>query len=177
MMSSSREAGLFGTQRRITLIVHAYTLVFVGRVAHSVTSHTHTYTHACAYRPPDKVFTSFVVRGQLVEAEEVVERFFAPLHKSQTDIYFDLYGTHARDASYLDEPGMRLLGKAVLQLPEGWDQCEDVRREGTWGYIVQAELRFGTTEVTLTARNPRTHETVATSVEWSSDVADAVRDE
>ncbi|GLI60768.1 hypothetical protein VaNZ11_003000, partial [Volvox africanus] len=27
----------------------------------------------------DKVFTPFVVRGQLVEAEEVVERFFAPL--------------------------------------------------------------------------------------------------
>ncbi|EFJ47801.1 hypothetical protein VOLCADRAFT_91779 [Volvox carteri f. nagariensis] len=119
----------------------------------------------------DDVFAPFVLRGQVVEPEEVVERYFAPLQKSQDSIFFELYGTHSRDASYLKEPGMRHLGRAVLKLPMGWEQCEEVRRVGSWGYIVQGELKFGATEIVLTGRNPRTNETVTTSVEWSSDAA------
>jgi hypothetical protein len=57
--------------------------------------------------------------------------------RSQDSIFFDLYGTHARDANYLREPGMRHLASAVLTLPDGWQNCLEVQREGVWGYIVQ----------------------------------------
>ncbi|KXZ46452.1 hypothetical protein GPECTOR_43g888 [Gonium pectorale] len=111
------------------------------------------------------VFRQFVTRGQLVEADEVVEHSFRPLWQKQ--VAFELYGTDARGASYVDEPGMQKLARVTLELPEGWSRCGGGRRE----YGIEAQLRFGSTEIALTARNPRTGESIQTSVAWTADRA------
>ncbi|KAG2496222.1 hypothetical protein HYH03_005820 [Edaphochlamys debaryana] len=114
----------------------------------------------------DGMFAPLVAVGQLVGAEEVVERYFAPFERSQEEIEIVLYGSSSPDVAYLAEAGVRRLGRMVLRLPEGWAGCEEVRQYGSWGYLVQAELRFGSTEVALEAHHPGSGERVGTRVAW-----------
>lgn len=48
-----------------------------------------------------------------------------------------LYATEDNDARYVDEPGMRELASCLMELPQGWADCEAVRRQGTDGYPIQ----------------------------------------
>ncbi len=63
------------------------------------------------------------------------------LHRSQPNIFFDLLATDTADATYTADPGVRRLGRVVLELPAGWAQCEEVRAEGSWAYTVQVGRR------------------------------------
>ncbi|KXZ52221.1 hypothetical protein GPECTOR_10g852 [Gonium pectorale] len=77
----------------------------------------------------------------------------------------DLYATEAPLARYTSEPGMRRVGEMTLELPPGWAAKVANRYE----YSVEIELCFGSTEITLLARDVQSRNVVAAKVAWTAD--------
>ncbi|KXZ51185.1 hypothetical protein GPECTOR_13g672 [Gonium pectorale] len=116
-------------------------------------------------RLADDVFKQFVHRGQLVETDEVVVHTFSPIYRSEQSVAFRMYATESSTASYTVEPGMREVAEVELELPADWRSKVQSRHD----YKLEAELRFGATEITLLARDLHTRNAVATTLSWTSD--------
>ncbi len=77
-------------------------------------------TVLCVYKPPAAAST------------------LPSLHcRGQRAVRFKLYATEDNDAHYVDETGMRELASFLMELPQGWADCEAVRRRGTDGYPIK----------------------------------------
>ncbi|GLC61379.1 hypothetical protein PLESTB_001749800 [Pleodorina starrii] len=111
----------------------------------------------------DGVFEVYVRRNELVGLDQVVRRTFCPTSRTTTAVGIDLYATDAEEGRYTAEPGMRRVAAVVMELPAGWTASVPRRQD----YDIEVELRFGGTEITLFARDPRTNNAVATSVQWT----------
>ncbi|PKK80354.1 hypothetical protein RhiirC2_859927 [Rhizophagus irregularis] len=81
-------------------------------------------------------------RGTQVETNEKVKTFFTPLSPLQTRISFNLFFTKEYNAKYCDEPGMRFLGKLVVNLPGS----------GLLDRLL-FEFTFGQMEITVNVKN------------------------
>ncbi|KAG2500197.1 hypothetical protein HYH03_001777 [Edaphochlamys debaryana] len=110
------------------------------------------------------VFNTFVTRGQLVEAEQVVAHTFYPFSMSNGGIAVKVYASESKDVEYVNEPGVRLLATVAMELPSGWSAGLRDRHENP----LEVEFRFGSTEITVVARDVRSNNSVATSVAWAA---------
>ncbi|GBC30472.2 hypothetical protein GLOIN_2v1486447 [Rhizophagus irregularis DAOM 181602=DAOM 197198] len=81
-------------------------------------------------------------RGTQVETNETVKTFFTPLSPLQTRISFNIFFTKEYNAKYCDEPGMRFLGKLVVNLPGS----------GLLDRLL-FEFTFGQMEITVNVKN------------------------
>ncbi|KAG2484378.1 hypothetical protein HYH03_016794 [Edaphochlamys debaryana] len=115
----------------------------------------------------DGVFREFVKRGQLVEVNQVVKHTFSPFKKTQNAVEFDLYTTPSTSARYTGEPDMEKKATVSLSLPSGWSRSLSSASD----YGLETEMRFGATEVSLVAMDPRIKNIEAASINWDGDVA------
>ncbi|CAG8587101.1 19425_t:CDS:2, partial [Racocetra fulgida] len=98
-------------------------------------------------RTPDgKIFRfhTLIQRGQKVDVNEEVSDILRVAHANQNDMCMDLYVTRAYEAKYCDEPGVELLGKFTIKMP---DKHLGLNRS------VVYTLLFGETEIKATAKN------------------------
>ncbi|KAG2500198.1 hypothetical protein HYH03_001778 [Edaphochlamys debaryana] len=109
------------------------------------------------------LFHTFVKRGQLVQADEVVRQSFNPFLKRQRWIGFGVYASAAEHVERAGEPGVRKLATVYLELPPGWGDGLPHRKDNP----LELEFRFGSTEITVVARDVRSNNSVATSVAWA----------
>lgn len=63
-------------------------------------------------------FHCIAKRGTQVDTNENFTTFFTPLSPMQIQVRFRIYYTTEYDAKYCDEPGMELLGKLDIDLPD-----------------------------------------------------------
>ncbi|KXZ51184.1 hypothetical protein GPECTOR_13g671 [Gonium pectorale] len=87
------------------------------------------------------------------------------VYRSQQRVTFRMYATESSAASYTAEPGMRKVAEVELELPADWRS----KVQSRFDYKLEAELRFGATEITLLARDLQTRNAVAAKVSWTSD--------
>ncbi|CAG8749786.1 22224_t:CDS:2 [Cetraspora pellucida] len=98
-------------------------------------------------RTPDgKIFRfhTLIQRGQKVDVNKEVSDILRVAHANQKDMCMDLYVTRAYEAKYCDEPGVELLGKFTIKMP---DKHLGLNRS------VIYTLLFGETEIKATAKN------------------------
>ena len=92
-------------------------------------------------------------RGTQIGIDETVKTSFTPLNPIQTKVSFRIYYTTEYNAEYCDEPGMRLLGKLMIDLPGlGLDK-------------LLFEFTFGQMEITITVKNATTGQHYSTRFE------------
>ncbi|KAG2500196.1 hypothetical protein HYH03_001776 [Edaphochlamys debaryana] len=113
------------------------------------------------------VFEPYVKRGQRVGCDETVRRTFIPTSSSTRCIVIDLYAADSAAARYVGEPGMRKVAELTLDLPEDWLSRVTRRQD----YNIEVELKFGSTEVSMAARDTHSRNAVATKVTWISEAA------
>ncbi|GLC34802.1 hypothetical protein PLESTM_000241700 [Pleodorina starrii] len=113
------------------------------------------------------VYDRFVEVGQLVQVGEVVQHPFTPMYKTASSVAFDLYKTGQPSARYTAESGMEKLATVILELPPGWSR----NLASSANYSLQAEMRFGATELSLVARDRKTNNAVAATILWDADMA------
>ncbi|PNH11786.1 Heat shock protein 12B [Tetrabaena socialis] len=125
--------------------------------------------HAAKYGFPQQYgawalggYFSFVEPGDLVGYDQVVKHPFVPIYRTQTSVPFELYVTPNGSARYVRDPDMRRLAEVELPLPPNWA----AQVVGT-DYIVEAEMRYGATEITMVASDHRTKDAVAIGVAWA----------
>ncbi|CAG8654935.1 6265_t:CDS:2 [Funneliformis mosseae] len=102
--------------------------------------------------PPDRMtiggridkFCLLAKRGTEVTINEKFTETMVPVFSFQTNICFEIYYTTKSEAVYCDEPGMKLLGKLLIELP-------DVEL-GTYRPVT-FNLSFGAIEVKASAYN------------------------
>ncbi|RIA87526.1 hypothetical protein C1645_777105 [Glomus cerebriforme] len=80
----------------------------------------------------------------LIDEDIIIDRPLYPRYSSQTSVDFDIYYTREFDAEFCDDPGMELLGKLKIDLP---DPKLGHNRPLIFG------LKFGRMEITATAKN------------------------
>ncbi|KAF0513803.1 actin-like ATPase domain-containing protein [Gigaspora margarita] len=89
-------------------------------------------------------FHTLIPRGKKVEVNEEVSDILRVAYADQIDMCMDIYVTRAYEAKYCDEPGVELLGKFTINMP---DKHKGLDR------LVVYTLSFGETEIRATARN------------------------
>ncbi|KAF0543534.1 actin-like ATPase domain-containing protein [Gigaspora margarita] len=89
-------------------------------------------------------FHTLIQRGKKVEVNEEVSDILRVAYADQVDMCMDIYVTRAYEAKYCDEPGVELLGKFTINMP---DKHKGLDR------LVVYTLSFGETEIRATARN------------------------
>ncbi|CAB4384322.1 unnamed protein product [Rhizophagus irregularis] len=90
-------------------------------------------------------FHCIAKRGTQVDTNEKFTAFFTPLSPMQTKVRFGIYYTTEYDAKYCDEPGMELLGKLIIDIPDSghFDRLDKL----LFGFT------FGQMEIAATVRN------------------------
>ncbi|KAG2437564.1 hypothetical protein HYH02_011206 [Chlamydomonas schloesseri] len=110
----------------------------------------------------DGAFCKFVQCGQLIGTDEVVKRTGSPFSSRANGVGLQLYATPAPTPRYVRELGMQRVAEVSLELPAGWRKSVERRDD----YEIEVEMRFGTAEITMVGRDPRTRNAVAVRVDW-----------
>ncbi|GBC10503.1 hypothetical protein RclHR1_00970004 [Rhizophagus clarus] len=97
-------------------------------------------------------------RGTQVETNQKVTTFFTPLSPLQTRVSFRIFFTNEYNAKYCDEPGMRLLGKLVVNLP-GSGLLDRL----LFGFT------FGQMEITVSVKNETNGQNYITKLKMETD--------
>ncbi|XP_065254359.1 heat shock 70 kDa protein 12A-like [Emys orbicularis] len=63
------------------------------------------------------LFNKLVEIGDLVEVDEVASYTFTPIEPDQTSVIFSFYCTEKKDAKYVDEEGLKMLGSCTVPTP------------------------------------------------------------
>uniref|UniRef100_A0A8C4VI29 Heat shock 70 kDa protein 12A n=1 Tax=Gopherus evgoodei TaxID=1825980 RepID=A0A8C4VI29_9SAUR len=63
------------------------------------------------------LFKKLVGIGDLVEVDEVASYTFTPTEPDQTSVIFSFYCTEKKDAKYVDEEGLKMLGSCTVPTP------------------------------------------------------------
>ncbi|CAG8499274.1 980_t:CDS:2 [Acaulospora colombiana] len=101
-------------------------------------------------------FFRMATKGSQVNVNEEFSNFFKPSVERDTSLKFSVYITTAQNATYVDEPGMQLLGALTIDLPDpelGFDR------------LVRFSLTFGQMEIRADAKNVKTGRSYATTFE------------
>ncbi|KAG2500195.1 hypothetical protein HYH03_001775 [Edaphochlamys debaryana] len=83
--------------------------------------------------------------------------------KASRSVPFENYASESKHVEYVNEPGVRLLATVAMELPSGWSAGLRDRHENP----LEVEFRFGSTEITVVARDVRSNNSVTTSVAWA----------
>lgn len=98
----------------------------------------------------DSIFNKHVETGAVLHLnEEQGEHKYYPIYANQKKISFPLYTTEAPNPKYVDEPGCSYIGTLTMDIP---NTAGGLERE------FAAKLKFGGTEITVTAKNTNTGE-------------------
>ncbi|XP_022320831.2 heat shock 70 kDa protein 12A-like [Crassostrea virginica] len=99
----------------------------------------------------DSIFSKHVEAGAVVYLnEEQKEHIYHPMHSDQKVISFPVYISENANPMYTDEPGCKHLGQLDMDIS---DTTGGVKRQ------FAAKLKFGGTEITVSARNVDTNQT------------------
>ena len=99
----------------------------------------------------DSIFSKHVEAGAVVYLnEEQKEHIYYPMHSDQKVISFPVYISENANPMYTDEPGCTHLGQLDMDIS---DTTGGVKRQ------FAAKLKFGGTEITVSARNVDTNQT------------------
>ncbi|XP_061164053.1 heat shock 70 kDa protein 12B-like [Saccostrea echinata] len=107
------------------------------------------------------IFSKHVEAGDVLYLnEEQGEHKYFPISVNQKAISFPLYTTEAKKPQYTDEPGCTYLGTLTMDISNTKGGLD---REFT------ARLKFGGTELTVSARNVQTNETAHADFDFLQD--------
>jgi Hsp70 protein len=112
----------------------------------------------------DNRFQVFVRAGESVGAEEERVETFVPLYDEQSLVEFGLFSTEAEDPQFVDEPGVRKLATIAVHLDDAVNLPIDER-------AVEVAMRFGATEIQVTAVNVETGKTFPAVIAFESEAA------
>ncbi|RGB23935.1 hypothetical protein C1646_773786 [Rhizophagus diaphanus] len=99
-------------------------------------------------------FHTIARRGQKIEIDkEIIVKDFVPSFTLQKVVVFSIYYTREYNAEYCDEPGMELLGKLKINIPN--------RESGR----INFGLSFGRMEITASAKNETNGQSYLTTFE------------
>ncbi len=104
-------------------------------------------------------FNAFVQAGDAIEFDQRVTRFFSPMTRDQTEIYFDFYASGKRDVRYVDEPQVEKIGEFRVEIP---DTSGGLDRE------VELSMYFGKTEIEVKAVDRTTGQQCRTTLDFST---------
>ncbi|RIA82050.1 hypothetical protein C1645_744051 [Glomus cerebriforme] len=93
------------------------------------------------------IFDALARRGDQVLANKTVTKTFEPCSLMQQKVGFNMYVTKGTDAKFCNDPGVSLLRKWEIKLPEN---------ENFENTIILFTLTFGTVEILATAENQKT---------------------
>ncbi|CAG8608189.1 5487_t:CDS:2 [Dentiscutata erythropus] len=139
----------------ITAIVRGALLYGLAVVKSRVLRYTYGIRSLSDWQPGDPVnrrtpdgkifkFHNLIQRGKKVEINEQVSDILRVAHADQVDMCMDIYVTRAYEVKYCDEPGVELLGKLTINMP---DKHLGLNRS------VVYTLSFGETEIRATTKN------------------------
>ncbi|PNW81693.1 hypothetical protein CHLRE_06g256500v5 [Chlamydomonas reinhardtii] len=110
----------------------------------------------------DAVFATYVRSGQLVATDSTVTERYCPMRSTQQRVKIPLYATPAPAVRYVADTGVRHVAEVIMELPKGWRKTVERRLD----YQFEVDMRFGASEITVVARDPRSHNAVAVRVDW-----------
>lgn len=154
--------------------------VMFGLAPERITSRSSKYTYGCGTttsevsgHPPHRIekdkkgvprvyriFDKFVTVGDEIDTETVVKSRFYPLYEDQTSVSFKLYTSTQPDPHYTDEQHVKQIGMISVDIPDttgGKDRPIDV------------SMKFGGTEVEVTALAVNTGERAHTTIDFECD--------
>ncbi|WP_225851287.1 Hsp70 family protein [Streptomyces sp. HPF1205] len=105
-------------------------------------------------------FRVFVHIGDPVEVDEEVKRVYIPMKNDQTEMPFPIYRTTEHDPRYVTDRGTVRMGTLVVKLPPAVRKLPRAERK------VEVSMRFGGTQIKVTAKVLETGETLETSVRF-----------
>lgn len=104
-------------------------------------------------------FSVFVLAGESVDVNEIVTHSFYPMTADQKALGFNFYGTRKKNPRYIDEPDVEELGEINVDISS---------TVGTRDRPIEVSMKFGKTEIEVTARDVKTGETYNTTLRFSS---------
>lgn len=110
-------------------------------------------------------FHTFVTAGESIGAEEERSETFLPVRDDQRVVDVRLYSTAAADPQFVDEPGMRPLATVKVHLDDAMYLPFDKRE-------VRVAMRFGATEIQVTAVNVETGKRYPAVIAFESETAE-----
>lgn len=117
----------------------------------------------------------FVLRGERVFAEQVVEHTLVPMYSTQDSVGCTLYKTSNNDAMLTAEEGTIKLAKMTLPLPADWSRSKIWMNQRRYPFKVS--LMFGGTELCMRAVDEQTGVAVQTNVSYEQDAAQVAKTE
>ena len=104
----------------------------------------------------NKVFNSFIEKGESVEAGKTISRYFCPNSVNQRKMYFNLFSldrkTHADKIEYVESPMFQKVGECVIDLP---------KNHAGPNSTIGLDVTFGGTEIVVEVKDIQTESKLA----------------
>ena len=104
----------------------------------------------------NKVFNTFIEKGQSVETGTTITRYFCPNSINQTKMNFNLYSldrtTDAKKIEYVESPEFQKIGECVIELPKNHAGPDST---------IELEVTFGGTEIVVQVKDAQTEAKLA----------------
>jgi hypothetical protein len=102
------------------------------------------------------VFETIASRGIEILVNDKVVKEFRLSSLTQRSVNFNIYVTKEPEAKFCNDPGVILLRRLEIQLPDDDDTDDD--EDDYDDVIISLTLTFGTVEILATAKNKKTGE-------------------
>uniref|UniRef100_A0A452HY50 Heat shock protein family A (Hsp70) member 12A n=1 Tax=Gopherus agassizii TaxID=38772 RepID=A0A452HY50_9SAUR len=103
------------------------------------------------------LFKKLVGIGDLVEVDEVASYTFTPTEPDQTSVIFSFYCTEKKDAKYVDEEGLKMLGSCTVPTPN-----TELGRNRQ----LRLDIKFGLTEFKATGTDVTSGESQTVMIDF-----------
>ncbi|PKY15173.1 hypothetical protein RhiirB3_401259, partial [Rhizophagus irregularis] len=107
------------------------------------------------------VFETIANRGKEILVNDKVIKEFKLSSSTQRSVNFNIYVTKEPEAKFCNDPGVSLLRRLEIELPDDDDDDNDDDDDDDDDYddvIISLTLTFGTVEILATAKNKKTGE-------------------
>ncbi|CAG8645738.1 5606_t:CDS:2, partial [Rhizophagus irregularis] len=114
--------------------------------------------HRKVYGDRIEKFDCLATRGTKMDINQEITSTRTPIFSEQKDMLFGLYYTEEYDGTYCDDPGMKLLGNFIVDLPGSGI-----------GRSVLLGITFGKMEIIATAKNKQSGQSYKTTFKFNFD--------